>query len=353
MRSKKMNIDIVYCSVSFEDEKSANIIQSKSMIRSFRNIGCFVHEVWKSSTASETASTKTLFIIGKSKAAHYLYLILMPLYVAMKFKNNKNMLFFTRSIIVAYIFRLTSSKMVILELHNSPRWWVERFICKRLLKQIKVVCISKAVQKYYDKLGCFKKSVVLHDAHNFKIFTKNPNIGKIGITGKKINVGYFGKYSMQKGSIVLEELIKNNPDLNFYVHTLNINPLRANNIIENSFIERKHVQEKMMSMDILLLFIVPTGEESDISKFTSPLKLFEYAACGKFIIASDVPVLKELEHYEAILFAKNNSKNFSAAINKITTSEDLQNKLLKGMKKLAEENTWDIRARKVMELAFN
>ena len=54
----------------------------------------------------------------------------------------------------------------------------------------------------------------------------------------------------------------------------------------------------MLKMDILVLpyskIIKSAGEVDDISKYTSPLKLFDYLAVGKMIISSDLKVLKEV-----------------------------------------------------------
>ena len=50
-------------------------------------------------------------------------------------------------------------------------------------------------------------------------------------------------------------------------------------------------------MDILLLYtkiIKSAGGVDDISKYTSPLKLFDYLAVGKMIISSNLKVLREI-----------------------------------------------------------
>ena len=53
-----------------------------------------------------------------------------------------------------------------------------------------------------------------------------------------------------------------------------------------------------MKMDILTLpyssVIKSAGEVDDISKYTSPLKLFDYLAVGKIILSSNLKVLREV-----------------------------------------------------------
>ena len=41
--------------------------------------------------------------------------------------------------------------------------------------------------------------------------------------------------------------------------------------------------------------ITVAGDVGDITKYTSPLKLFDYLSTGKVIICSDISVLKDCE----------------------------------------------------------
>ena len=51
--------------------------------------------------------------------------------------------------------------------------------------------------------------------------------------------------------------------------------------------------------------IKSSGEVDDISKYTSPLKLFDYLAVGKMIISSDLKVLREIISPKNALFVNN------------------------------------------------
>ena len=48
--------------------------------------------------------------------------------------------------------------------------------------------------------------------------------------------------------------------------------------------------------------ITAAGNVGNIIDFTSPLKLFDYIACGKIIISSDVKVLKEILTEKKIIY---------------------------------------------------
>ena len=68
-------------------------------------------------------------------------------------------------------------------------------------------------------------------------------------------------------------------------------------------------------MDILLMPYVSSitaGDVSDITKYTSPLKLFDYLSVGKVIICSDFKVLREiLKEKQNAIFVQNYSNIFS------------------------------------------
>ena len=70
----------------------------------------------------------------------------------------------------------------------------------------------------------------------------------------------------------------------------------------------------MMKMDILTIpytkKVESAGGVDDISKYTSPLKLFDYLAVGKIIIASDLKVLREIISSKNAYFVKNYENAF-------------------------------------------
>ena len=79
-----------------------------------------------------------------------------------------------------------------------------------------------------------------------------------------------------------------------------INNLKKRNNNKNLFLKESMpyagLSKIMMKMDILTIpytkKVESAGGVDDISKYTSPLKLFDYLAVGKIIIASDLKVLR-------------------------------------------------------------
>ena len=81
------------------------------------------------------------------------------------------------------------------------------------------------------------------------------------------------------------------------------------NILINDYVPYRDVPKELKKMDILLMPYVSTitvaGNVGDITKFTSPLKLFDYLSAGKIIICSDFKVLKEVIKEKKCNFIKN------------------------------------------------
>ncbi len=69
------------------------------------------------------------------------------------------------------------------------------------------------------------------------------------------------------------------------------------NIYVLGFIPNAELPLYQAACDVLMMPYqghVAASSGGDISRYLSPMKLFEYMACGRAILASDLPVLKEV-----------------------------------------------------------
>ena len=86
----------------------------------------------------------------------------------------------------------------------------------------------------------------------------------------------------------------------------------------------------MLKMDILTIpytkIIRSVGEVDEISKYTSPLKLFDYLAVGKIIISSDLKVLREVISSKNAYFV-NNYENIFEWKKNITMAKNSKKKI--------------------------
>ena len=112
----------------------------------------------------------------------------------------------------------------------------------------------------------------------------------------------------------------------------------------------------LFSADVLVMPYnsrILTGSGEDITKWTSPLKLYEYLAAGRPIVASDViPMRSVLTHEDnALLTQPDNADSLRAAIQRLIDEKGLGANLAASARKMAEANTWAARAKKILELA--
>ena len=91
--------------------------------------------------------------------------------------------------------------------------------------------------------------------------------------------------------------------------------------------------------------------KGNISDWMSPLKLFEYMAVGKPIIASDLDVLQEvlIDGVNSILVSADNVDKWVVALKKIEENPILAKQLgINARECLINEYSWDQRASRVL-----
>lgn len=94
--------------------------------------------------------------------------------------------------------------------------------------------------------------------------------------------------------------------------------------------------------------VIPNRAGS-VSRFTSPLKLFESMAAGCAIVASDLPVLREvLAPDDAAWFAAGDPRSLAFAIEQLALDQERAATLGRKMRELARDYTWTERARRLM-----
>ncbi len=98
--------------------------------------------------------------------------------------------------------------------------------------------------------------------------------------------------------------------------------------------------------DICLLALSPT---SIGSRYTSPLKLFEYMAAGKPVIVPDLPSMRTVlePNRHALVVETGDAAGFARAIERLLAEPALRERLGREALALAREFTWEARARRV------
>ena len=109
------------------------------------------------------------------------------------------------------------------------------------------------------------------------------------------------------------------------------------------------VAARLRGCDVLVL---PNPASAISSEFTSPLKLFEYMASGRPIVASDLPSIREVLRHEqnALLVAPGDPQALVAGLERIRKEAALAGSLARQAREDVREFTWARRAEKLEAL---
>lgn len=234
-----------------------------------------------------------------------------------------------------------------------PKFVLDRH--ERMLKDEKnVIVIATATKLYND--------VAKHRNRNFKLVTNGvvyehfkdiqnivPDEMKKVVEKNNTVIGYYGALASWFDYKLVKEVASIRKDWEIvligwdYDGTLaksGITKLKNVHIINS--VEYKRLPLYAQWFDICTIpFVI-----NDVTKSTSPVKLFEYMALGKPIVTTAMP---ECKKYKSVIIAKNEGKDFVKRI-----EEGLRNKENKRYMRLLEqealENTWEGKALDIKKL---
>ncbi|MFA6322567.1 MAG: glycosyltransferase family 4 protein [Candidatus Buchananbacteria bacterium] len=120
------------------------------------------------------------------------------------------------------------------------------------------------------------------------------------------------------------------------------------NILILGFVPHDKVPYYLKAADVLVL---PNSAKKDISRlYTSPMKLFEYMAAGRPIVASDLPSIREILSDDcATLVLPDSVESLVAGIKKILNDDSLATKMAAQSYQKIGEYTWEKRTKKIID----
>lgn len=264
---------------------------------------------------------------------------------------------YTREKLTGLFFRKT-----IFELHSLPEKMsgIYKFLLRRASRMIVLTSFTKA---HLERAGFITERIaVMPDAVDIDEF--NPDISKeearmkLGLpVGKKIILytGSFFLYKWKGGDLLPAAAEFLSDDYLFLLvggHPWEIEKMNKSLKLKNTllipYVRHEVIPYYLKAADILVL---PNRSGSAASEmYTSPLKLFEYMASGRPIIASDIPSLREiLTEGEAVFFNPDDAKDLARAVSNIAGDEKMQEQLSRFAYSKVSQYTWNKRAGKIIK----
>ncbi len=267
---------------------------------------------------------------------------------------NKNSLIISRSLISSLTLSFFGVRSI-LELHHPPKGLSSYiFYLYRLLKldkNLDYIFLNKNIKKYLK----IKRGIVLDDACDLSDFKlKNFKI--------KYEYCYVGSLFKGKGLEKIVELANYFPQKRFHVFgdiktiDRNFNKLqmkRLKNLHMHNFKSYKYIPNILMSSKYLLLpylnKVSVNSKNLEVSNYMSPLKMFDYLASGKIIIASNLKVYSHIlkNNFNCLMPKKNNLESWINLINNLSKKKVNLNYLRENALNTASKYTWEKRTKKI------
>ena len=240
-------------------------------------------------------------------------------------------LFFTRSDWVFY-FLSKRNRAVVFECHQFTK--IRKLIINSALKKktSKIIFLNIHLKKDYEEKYILSDNfIVLHNAVDFEYFSDIPEkdgseivfIGKLKRFNNSRNIDFLlkglasldKKYTMKIVGATKTEI----EELQTIALALGIE--KRLKILE--MVPYNEVAKQLLTSSIGVL--TNSNFNSHSTKYTSPLKYFEYLAAGLKVVAVDYPSHRELPYSEKIeYFDDNNLESFISAVNKLERKNNSQ-----------------------------
>lgn len=331
---------------------------------------------------SESFKTKELFSIDllSLKFLGYIpYLIgIVSFYISVLFyvlfylRDYKYI--YTRDFYGAAVFKLLGKK-VIFDAHSLPL--TPCFLFKFFLKSNdKIIAITEGLKKGLVDFGIpAEKIFVLPDGVDLKKFSLNISKEeareKVNLPQNEKLIIYAGHLYKWKGVNTLFEAAYKFPtrqpadNFQFSKETLfvfvggadkDIDKFKEKSGKENLnnilIVGRRPYNEIPLWLKAADVLILPNSGREKLSAFyTSPLKMFEYMAAGKPIVASDLPSIREVLNKEnSVLVKADDEYALMEGIKKVFSDSEFADKISKNALRDAQNFSWEKRAEKFLNI---
>jgi glycosyltransferase involved in cell wall biosynthesis len=337
--------------------KEVELILPTRKNKKFKNISPFRYYSIKNKFKIKKIKTIDPVFLMKFPDGVYIKLQLIffsiGLFFYLLFKRNKSKyIFYTRD---EYLLPLLQkfSKKVIWEAHTLPNN-TDRYI-SYWQKCHRIVTISEALKDELQKLNITQEKIIVEhdgvDLNNFQSLSSNSKT--LGLPKDKKIVMYTGHLYDWKGVQTLVDAAQylQDPSQVVFVGGIKSDVEKNKSNVENlTFIPHQPPDKIPGYLNAAHVLVLPNSKKDKRSYWTSPLKMFEYMASGKPIIASNLPSIREvLNENNAIFFKSDDPKDLAEKIKYVLNNPKIAETKANQAKKDIREYSWHKRAETILE----
>jgi len=372
---------ITYIAPSTIPSETANSMQVMKVCQAFTHLGHEVELVVAGTPFNDFQTLKSHY--GLNTEFKITWLPFIPALRKIDFairsvalaKMDHSDLIYTRLIRVAEL-ALRAGLPVILEMHDVPTGRLGPKLYQRYLRlrgrkmtvfittALKALIESKLKVHHID--GEIKISPDGVDLERFQKLPGAAEARKMLNLPERFTAVYSGGFYPGRGLEILLDLAAAFPSIQFVCvggKSQDIQEwqdkaatMHLKNLILTGFIANEKLPLYQACADVLLMPYrkqVAGSSGGDIANVTSPMKVFEYMACGRAILCSDLPVLHEvLNEKNAALYPPEDLRALSAALERLQNDKALRESLGRQARLDAVQYSWDERMKAILS-SFN
>ncbi len=268
----------------------------------------------------------------------------------------------------------------ILEVHDYPRGAIGPILFRGFLRGSgarKLVVITRSLVNDLDQnfgLPGTPFTIVVPDGVDLERYADLPTPMKarrsiveaqpaLPLPPERFTAGYTGHLYPGRGTGLLLEIAARLPEITFLLvggEPQDVARLRAESVSEDlenvlltGFVPNLELPRYQAACDVLLMPYqrrVAASSGGDISRYLSPMKLFEYLACGRPILSSDLPVLREILTSEnALLLPPDDVSAWVTALQDLQRSPERRAAMGSAALSDAGRYTWEDRASRILD----
>lgn len=130
------------------------------------------------------------------------------------------------------------------------------------------------------------------------------------------------------------------------------NPQAAERVTFIGFRPHSEIPVWYSAADVLV--ITGTAKDADSVHYTSPIKLFEYMAMGRPIVAVDSPALRDIvSEHEVYFYKPDDATSLAQAVNQVLADKSVATQKALSARNKVEQYSWNNRARQIIKFMHN